>query len=344
MSAITPNTAGKTSPGLKSSTVIASTPSDISSTMMFGSTITSRMRSQSDIVTVVTLAPAVSRTNPFGIVSCPSIWFSSVGRSGAISSMTFLSSACRAVRFEAWRTAASAHAPLRPCSSASPRSDAAASLTTLLPQVFRDVVAVRGDRCRRADVGLRSHREHVRGLADPDAGRGRARAVRRYVDDDGNPRGQLCLDDLPHRLGETAGSVEQNRHGRVAVVGSPFDRVDQVAGGHRIDVARELDGKHARLRLRACRSCESEGSAESREEREKGADGPHVWPDEILARAESVTSPLATSRPSLRRLEDEPAVGRDSASDARRFRTPRPRDRGERPGRQSVRSGSPGLR
>src|SRR5262249_10168432 len=50
---------------------------------------------------------------------------------GAMSSITFLDSASWAVRFDALRTAESAHAAFRPCDLASTRREAAASLTTL---------------------------------------------------------------------------------------------------------------------------------------------------------------------------------------------------------------------
>ena len=62
----------------------------------------------------------------------PSTWFRSVGRSGAITSITFISSASRALRLAPRRTAASTHFTLRPCSRARARREAAASLTTLL--------------------------------------------------------------------------------------------------------------------------------------------------------------------------------------------------------------------
>ncbi len=61
----------------------------------------------------------------------PSIVFNSAGSDGASRSITFICSASCAVRFDALRTARSAHAALRPWVFASPRSDAAASLTTL---------------------------------------------------------------------------------------------------------------------------------------------------------------------------------------------------------------------
>ena len=66
-----------------------------------------------------------------GVVTRPSIVFSSAGSDGEITSITFIWSASSAVRFDALRTAASAHLALRPCDFASPRSEAAASFTTL---------------------------------------------------------------------------------------------------------------------------------------------------------------------------------------------------------------------
>ena len=63
-------------------------------------------------------------------------------------------------------------------SSRAPRSDAAASFTTLRRRSFWMFDAADADRRRRADVRLRRHREHVGRLADPDAGRRCARAVR----------------------------------------------------------------------------------------------------------------------------------------------------------------------
>ena len=55
---------------------------------------------------------------------------------GATASITFAFSASSAVRFDALRTAASAHATLRPWLFASARSDAAASFTTLRRRSF----------------------------------------------------------------------------------------------------------------------------------------------------------------------------------------------------------------
>ena len=66
-----------------------------------------------------------------GVVTRPSIVRSSAGSDGETMSITFMRSASAAVRFDALRTAASAHCALRPCVLASPRSEAAASFTTL---------------------------------------------------------------------------------------------------------------------------------------------------------------------------------------------------------------------
>jgi hypothetical protein len=59
MSEIAPSVPGKISPGLKSSTVIPSVPSESSRTMMLGSMIVSRIRFQTDIRIVSISAPAV---------------------------------------------------------------------------------------------------------------------------------------------------------------------------------------------------------------------------------------------------------------------------------------------
>ena len=118
------------------------------------------------------------------------------------------------------RTALSAHATLRPWLFASPRSDAAASLTIFRRRSLPMFAPLRVDRRRGADVRLRRHREHVGRLGDPDAGRRGARAVRRDVDDHRDPPRLSCellLDDLPHRVLEPARRVEHD-HGRVVVV------------------------------------------------------------------------------------------------------------------------------
>ena len=93
--------------------------------------------------------------------------------SGAMTSITFCASASVAPRFDALRTAASAQATLRPCARASSRSEAAASLIDLAPQVGLDVLAADVDRRRRADVRLRRHRERR-----PRPGRSRRRPRR----------------------------------------------------------------------------------------------------------------------------------------------------------------------
>ncbi len=111
--------------------MIPSRPIESIRAMMFGSISTSSARFHDDICTSVTSALAVWSTMPFGTVFWPSISFRRAGRVGAIVSITFSWSASRAVRLEARRTAASAHLTLRPCSFARPRSDAAASFTTL---------------------------------------------------------------------------------------------------------------------------------------------------------------------------------------------------------------------
>ena len=177
-----------------------STPSDISSRMMFGSISVSRMRFQSDISTSSISAPAVSSTKPFGTVSARR----SARAAPAVSARPRRSRSARAPRgasrFDAFRTAESTHCTLRPCVRARARSEAAASLTTLRRRsswMSSPPTLIGVDEpmfvCGR-------HREDVRRLADPDAGRGRPRAVGRDVDDDRDLRRQLALDDVAHRL------------------------------------------------------------------------------------------------------------------------------------------------
>ena len=124
--------------------------------------------------------PSVCRTKPFGIVLRPSILFSSAGRLGATTSITFCRSAVagREVRGHA-HGLRPPRSTFRPWVCASATSDAAASLTILRRRSLWMFVAAEVDRRRRADVRLRRHRQDVGRLADPDAGRGGPRPVGR---------------------------------------------------------------------------------------------------------------------------------------------------------------------
>ena len=135
-------------------------------------------------------------------------------------------------------------------------------------QVALDVLAAEVDRRRRADVRLRGHREDVRRLADPDAGRGGPRAVGRDVDDHRDLRGELLLDDLPHRLREPARRVEQEHDRVVAALVRLRNLAGQVVLGDGIDVVVELDREHARGVRR--RLGGSVGQKERREQGERG--------------------------------------------------------------------------
>ena len=231
--------------------MMPSVPSDMKRTIRLGSISVSRIFFQRDMSTLVISASAVCRTRFFGFVVRPSIWLRSVGRSGAITSMTFSLSASVAPRFEALRTAASAHLAFRPCVRASSRSEAAASLIDLAPQVAGDVLAADVDRRRRADVRLRRHGEDVRRLADPDAGRGGAGAGRRDVDDHRHFRGELGLDDLLHRGAEPAGRIEQDHDRVVMLAVRAIDLAVDVVLRDRVDVVLELDRKDTRGRRRS---------------------------------------------------------------------------------------------
>ena len=106
-------------------------PARNSSETMFGSISVDSSRVKKPGLVSTISAFAVSSVKSRGTVTVPSTLFSSAGSVGAITSITFLASASEAVRFDAWRTAASAHTALRPCDFARPRSEAAASLISL---------------------------------------------------------------------------------------------------------------------------------------------------------------------------------------------------------------------
>ena len=105
MRLIAPTVPGKISPGFQSSTIRPSVPIDMKRTIRFGSISVSRTFCQRDMSTFVISASFVCRTMPFGTVFVPSTLFSSSGSVGAMTSITFFSSASVAPRFEAWRTA-----------------------------------------------------------------------------------------------------------------------------------------------------------------------------------------------------------------------------------------------
>ena len=141
----------------------------------------------------------------------------------------------------------------------------------LAPQVLLDVLAADGDRGRRADVRLRGHRGDVRCLHDPHACRGSPRAVGRDVDDDRQRRLEHALVDVAHRLGKTARGVQEDRDRVVAVLFGVRDLVDDVVGRDRVDVVLEVDREHARPLLGGRRSGEYERQADRREEQEECA-------------------------------------------------------------------------
>jgi len=64
----------------------------------------------------------------------------------------------------------------------------------------------------------------------------------------GDLQGELVLDDLAHRLRETAGRVEDDDRRVVVVALSPVELVVEVARRDRVDLEREVDGEHARVR------------------------------------------------------------------------------------------------
>ena len=192
-----PSAPGRMTPGVEDLEPIPAMPARKSSEMMFGSISVERNRvHEADMLDVVDLrAGECASVKPVRRRSCsPSICCRAApGSVGAISVDHVQPSAPRsAVRFDALRTAASAHATLRPWLFASAAQRRRRVVHDLAPQVAADVLAARVDRRRRADVRLRRHREHVGRLGDPDAGRGCARAVGRDVDDHRDLRRELA--------------------------------------------------------------------------------------------------------------------------------------------------------
>ena len=244
---IAPSAPGRSRPGCNiSKPSRPSAPSESRIVMMFGSITASRIRVQSQVHVLDLRAGEVElEALRHGLVALE--LFSSAGSVGATASITFVFSASSAVRFDALRTAASAHCTLRPWLFASARSDAAASFTTLRRRSVLDVLAADADRRRRADVRLRRHREDVGGLpihTPADAARA---PFGRDVDDDRDLRRELPLVDLPHRVREPAGRVEHDHDRVVAVVVRAVDLLDQVVRRDRVHVVLEVHREHAWL-------------------------------------------------------------------------------------------------
>ena len=148
--------------------------------------------------------------------------------------------------------------PRRRCgrgSSRAPRSDAAASLTTLRRRSLPMFAPLDVDRRRRADVRLRRHREHV-GRLRRSRRRPRRRARRRRdVDDHRDLRRELLLDDLAHRVREPAGRVEHDHDRVVAVVVRPVELAVQPVLRDRVDVVRRSGSRAREARSAAPPQC-----------------------------------------------------------------------------------------
>ncbi len=117
----------------------------------------------------------------------------------------------------------------------------------LAPQVAGDLASADGHRGGGADVRVRRHRGDVGGKRDERAGGGGPRAGRRDVDDHGDVRLELLLDDLAHGGVEAAGGVEQDHDRVVSLLLAAFDRAGEVVLRDRVDVVLELDGQDTRL-------------------------------------------------------------------------------------------------
>ena len=113
-------------------------------------------------------------------------------------------------------------------------------------EIGRDVSAARRDGRRGAEVRLRRHRQDIGRLADPDSGGGGASSLGRDVDDHRDSRRELFLVDVPHRLGEPAGSVEPDHDRVITLVVRPLDLADHVVSRDRVDVVLEHDFEDTR--------------------------------------------------------------------------------------------------
>ena len=115
------------------------------------------------------------------------------------------------------------------------------------------VAAAERDRRRRADVRLRRHRRHVRGLGDVHARGGRAgavRATRRRPP--ASARAMMSLHDVAHRVVQPAGRVEPEDHDVGAVALRVVERLLDPAGRGGVDRHVELDRPHQRRRSACC--------------------------------------------------------------------------------------------
>ena len=259
---------GRSGPGFQSSTTMPSAPSDMKS----DDHVRVDQRVEDPLperhVDVRDLRPAVCRTMPFGFVLRPSILFSSAGRVGAIDVDHVLLQRFRARRgSSALRTAASAQPTLRPCSRASSRSEAAASLIDLAAQVPADVLPPTSIGVDEPMFVCGAIARMSAACADPDAGRGSARSVGRDVDDHRHLRRELGLVDLLHRRAEAAGRVEQDHDRVVALVVRAVDLAVDVVLRDRVDVVRRT-----RPRARAAwtrRAAAAEQSTKDAAERDK---------------------------------------------------------------------------
>ena len=222
---------------------------------MFGSISVDRKRVKKPGFTSTICAPAVWSVRCRGVVTRPSIVRRSAGSDGEIEVDHVHPQRLR--RGQVRRLAHRRVRPLRvaPVRLREPAQRGGGVVHDLAPQVAADVRAVALDRRRRADVRRRRHREHVRGLGDPDAGRRRARSFRRDVDDHRDLQRQLLLHDLPHRLLEAARACRARSPRRCSRATAAWSSCAvQPVLRDRVHVLREVDREHARGRAPRARA------------------------------------------------------------------------------------------
>jgi len=105
------------------------------------------------------------------------------------------------------------------------------------PKVAGEILASGLDGVRRPDVGAWRHGQDVGGLSDEKACRRGTGAARIDVHDDRHLRIQKARDDVVHRGGDAAWSVHDDKEGIGPISFGSGNRIADVGGSDRVDVA-----------------------------------------------------------------------------------------------------------
>ena len=88
---------------------------------------------------------------------------------------------------------------------------------------------------RRAGIGSRGHRRHVRRFQQKEACRARPRARRRHIENHRHARAQDCSRHVPHRIHQAAGRVHLDQQRRGAIGVGARNGPIKLPGAHRLD-------------------------------------------------------------------------------------------------------------